>query len=131
MIGLDSNVVLRYLAQDDPVQSPRAADLLERQLSRNRPGFLSLVVIAEIAWVLQRSYRLQARELAAAIERLLQAEVLVVESEQAVYTALMWLRLGRGGFADALIAAVAAEAGCTHTLSFDRRALRLPGFRPA
>ncbi len=103
----------------------------ERQLSRNRPGFLSLVVIAEIAWVLQRSYRLQARELAAAIERLLQAEVLVVESEQAVYTALMWLRLGRGGFADALIAAVAAEAGCTHTLSFDRRALRLPGFRPA
>jgi len=87
------------------------------------------VVIAEIAWVLQRSYRLKARELAAAIERLLQAEVLVVESEQAVFTALMWLQQGRGGFADALIAAVAAEAGCAHTLTFDRRALRLPGFQ--
>ena len=67
----------------------------------------------------------------AAIERTLQADVLVVESEQEVFTAVIMLKEGRGSFADALIAALGAKAGCSKTLTFDRKALRLLGFELA
>ena len=82
MIGLDTNVLARYLAQDDPVQSPQATELIERQLTEENPGFLSVVAMVETAWVLDRAYGLAADEIAAAIERTLQADVLVVEHEQ-------------------------------------------------
>jgi len=128
MIGIDTNIVVRHLAQDDPVQSPKATDLIERQLTEDNPGFISVVAIAGIAWVLERAYRLADHEIAAAIERILQAGVLVVESEQEVFSAMIELKEGRGSFADALIGALGAKAGCSHTLTFDRKALRLPGF---
>jgi predicted nucleic-acid-binding protein len=131
MIGLDTNVLVRYLAQDDPVQSPRATALLERRLSEADPGLISTVVIAETAWVLERAYRFTATEIAAAIERLLAADRLLVEREQEVYAAMVALRQGLGMFADALIGAVGISEGCAHTATFDRKALRLHGFAPA
>ena len=87
MIGLDTNVVVRYLAQDDPVQSPKATELIERRLRAENPGFVSIVAMAETAWVLERIYGLRGEELAAAIERMLQVDVLVLESEQEVFAA--------------------------------------------
>jgi len=128
MIGLDTNVLIRYLAQDDPVQSPRATDLIEQRLTEEEPGFISVVAMAEIAWVLERAYGLADRDIAAAIEAILQAELLVVESEQEVFTAMTALKDGSGSFADALIAALGANAGCSRTLTFDRRAQRLSSF---
>lgn len=128
MIGLDTNVVVRYLAQDDPVQSPKATRLIEHDLTGEEPGYISVVVMAEIAWVLERAYHLAAAEVAAAIEALLQTDVLVVESEQEVFTAMIAVKEGRGSFADALIGALCAKAGCSATLTFDRKALRLHGF---
>ena len=65
----------------------------------------------------------------AAVERLLQVEVLAIENEQEVFTAMVALRQGRGSFADALIAELGARAGCTRTLTFDQKALRLRGFK--
>ncbi|HZM11883.1 MAG TPA: hypothetical protein VFC15_16870, partial [Candidatus Limnocylindrales bacterium] len=65
------------------------------------------------------------------VELLLQTEVLVIENEQEVFSAMIALHLGRGDFADALIAALGAKAGCQHTLTFDQKALRLAGFQPA
>jgi predicted nucleic-acid-binding protein len=128
MIGIDTNILVRYLAQDDPVQSPKASELIERRLSAEDPGFVTAVVMAELAWVLERSYGLPDPEIVVAIERMLQTESLVVESEREVFAAMMALKEGRGSFGDALIAALGIKAGCTHTLTFDRRALRLPGF---
>jgi predicted nucleic-acid-binding protein len=128
MIGLDTNVLVRYLAQDDPVQSPKATELIERRLSEDEPGFVSLVAMAEVAWVLERAYRLNSQEIAAAIEGVLQSDVLAVESEQEVFTAMSALKEGRGSFADALIGALGAKAGCSRTVTFDRRARRLEGF---
>jgi predicted nucleic-acid-binding protein len=128
MIGLDTNILVRYLAQDDPVQSPQARKLIENKLTEENPGFLSVVVMAETVWVLERAYGLADKDIAAAIELTLRAEVLVVESEQEVFTAMIALKERRGFFADALIGALGAKAGCSHTLSFDQKALRLPGF---
>jgi predicted nucleic-acid-binding protein len=128
MIGLDTNVLVRYLAQDDPAQSPKAKELIERRLTEDEPGFISVVAMVEVAWVLERAYGLADREIAAAIEGVLQAEVLVVENEQEVFTATIALKAGHGSFADALIGALNAKAGCSRTHTFDRRAQPLSGF---
>jgi predicted nucleic-acid-binding protein len=131
LIGLDSNVVVRYLVQDDPVQSRRATEIIERRLSTRNPGFISVVALAETVWVLVRAYRFSDEDIVAAIERTLQTDVLVVEREQEVFAAMTALEEGRGSFADALIGALGIAAGCSATLTFDRKALRLPEFERA
>jgi predicted nucleic-acid-binding protein len=128
VIGLDTNILVRYLAQDDPVQSRQATELIERQLTAEDPGFVSTVAMVETAWVLDRAYGLADDEVVAAIERTSQADVLVIENEQEVFTAVIMLKEGRGSFADALIAALGVKAGCSKSLTFDRKALRIPGF---
>lgn len=130
MIGLDTNVLIRYLTQDDRVQSAKATELIEQRLTRRDPGFISIVAMAEAVWVLERAYRLGDVEIATTIESTLQADSLVVENEQEVFTAMIALKEGRGSFADALIGALCARAGCSATVTFDQKALRLPGFRP-
>jgi predicted nucleic-acid-binding protein len=131
MIGLDTNILVRYLTQDDPLQSRKATEIIEHRLSEVNPGFVSVVTTAETVWVLDRAYGFSSREIAAAIERILQVEVLVVHHEQEVFAAMIALKQGRSSFADALIAELWAEAGCIHTLTFDQKALRFPRFRLA
>ena len=128
MIGLDTNILIRYLTQDDPIQSVKANEIFERRLTRTNPGFVSVVVMVEAVWVLERAYGLTGQEIATAVERLLQVEVLVIENEQEVFTAMLALKQGHGTFADALIAELGALAGCTRTLTFDQKAVRLSGF---
>jgi predicted nucleic-acid-binding protein len=128
VIGLDSNVLVRHFVQDDRVQSAKATQVIERQLTEENPGFVSTVAMAETVWVLERAYGLSDADVAAAIERTLQIETLVIENEPQVFTAMIALKEGRGSFADALIGALGAKAGCSHTLTFDRKALRLPDF---
>ena len=128
MTGLDTNVLVRYLTLDDPVQSAKAIEILERRLTPKNPGFVSAVALVETVWVLDRAYGLTAPEIATAVERLLQVEVLTLENEQEVFTAIVALKQGRGSFADALIAELGARAGCTRTLTFDQKASRLLGF---
>jgi predicted nucleic-acid-binding protein len=131
MIGLDTNVIVRYLTQDDPEQSRRATEIFEQQLTAERPGFVCVVTMVETVWVLDRAYGLTTQEIAAALERMLQTDVLLIENEQEVFTAMIALKEKRGTFADALIAELGAKAGCKHTLTFDQSALRLSGFQLA
>jgi predicted nucleic-acid-binding protein len=128
MIGLDTNVLIRYLTHDDPIQSAKATEIIERRLTPKNPGFVSIVAMVETVWVLDRAYSLTAQEISTAVERLLQVEVLAIENEQQVFTAMVALKQGRGSFSDALIAQLGVRAGCARTLTFDRKALRLPGF---
>lgn len=129
MIGLDTNILVRYLTQDDATQSAKATEIIERQLTEQSPGFLSVVVMVETVWVLDRAYRLPADQIAAAVERILQTDVFSVENEQEVFTAMVAFKKGHGSFADALIAGLSAKAGSSFTLTFDHKALRLPGFK--
>jgi predicted nucleic-acid-binding protein len=128
MIGLDTNVLVRYLVQDDPVASPKATAILEKQLSEETPGFVSVVVTVEMFWVLESYYDFAPFDIAAALARLLAANHIVFEDEQEVFGALAVIQEGTGDFADALIAALAHRAGCSQMLTFDRKALRIPGF---
>jgi predicted nucleic-acid-binding protein len=129
MIGLDTNVIVRYLTQDEPTQSAKAIALIERVLTEANPGFVSIVAMVETAWVLERIYSLTAAQMAAVIEHMLGVDVLVIENEQQVFTAMTAVKEGSGSFADALIGALGIKAGCSHTVTFDREALRLPTFK--
>lgn len=128
MIGLDTNILVRYLTQDDPLQSQKANAIIERRLSEETPGFVSIVAMVETVWVLDRAYGLSAQKIAAAVERMLQTDVLVIENEQEVFTAMIALKEGQGSFADAVIAELGLRAGCSCTLTFDHKAARLRGF---
>lgn len=128
MIGLDTNVMLRYLLQDDLKQTRQANEVIDGRLSEQEPGFLSLACVLEIVWVLRSLLRQGPVEIAAHVEHLLAAESLVVQNEQQVFEASFALKRGTGEFEDALIGALNAWAGCGKTLTFDRRAGRLAGF---
>jgi len=130
MIGLDTNVLLRFLAQDDPTQSPRATELIENRLTIEDPGFVSLVCVLEIVWVLGSLYKRSPAQIADHVEMILAADTLEVQNEQEVYQAVIALRNGSGSFEDALIGALAAWRGCSTTLTFDQNAAKhLHGFQ--
>jgi predicted nucleic-acid-binding protein len=124
VIGLDTNVLVRYLAQDEPDQAARAARVMEQTVSAEEPGFIGLVVLVETVWVLQRLYRATADEIAVTVGNLLGSPVLVVERRDVVARAVAMAKQTGARFGDALIAAAALEAGCARTVTFDRRALR-------
>lgn len=128
MIGLNTNVVLRYLLQDDPEQSRQANEIFAGRVSEQEPGYLSLVCVLELVWVLRSFLRQSSVEIAAHLEHLLAADSLVIQNEQQVFEAAFALKRGTGEFEDALIGALNAWAGCEKTLTFDRRAGRLAGF---
>ncbi len=130
MIGLDTNVLLRYITQDDPLQAATAASILERRSSAD-PGFVSLVVIMELVWVLRSFYEFADPQIAAALRPMLLMPALQVQNERQVFTALSIFESGAASFSDALIGALGAWAGCSTTLTFDRKAARLQNFKLA
>ena len=131
MIGLDTHVIVRYLTQDDRIESQKAAEIIQQRLSTENPGFISVLAMVETVWVLDRVYGLGDQEIARTIERMLQIDVLLLEYEPEVFTAMIALKEGRGCFADALIAALGDRAGCEYTLTLDQKARRLSGFKAA
>lgn len=127
MIGLDTNILVRFIMEDDPVQSRQVRHVIERKLTKHNPGFVSLATVLETAWVLESVYTRSSHQVAEAIHRILQIETFIIQNEQEVYTAMIGLQNGQD-FADVLIASLGLWAGCDTTLTFDRRASRLPGF---
>jgi predicted nucleic-acid-binding protein len=130
MIALDTNVLLRFLVEDDPTQSPKAVEVIERRMTMENPGFVSLVCVLEIVWVLGSLYKRSRTQIADHIEMILAADTLEVQNEQEVYMAVIALRNGSGSFEDALIGALGVWRGCSATLTFDQNAAkRLNGFQ--
>ena len=127
MIGLDTNVVVRYLVQDDPEQSATASAVIDA-LTEREPGFLSLVTVVELHWVLRRAYSLPAPHCRDLLERLLDARELRVERPSIIRAALTNSRQG-ADFADAVIAELGRAAGCHHTVTFDHGASALDDMR--
>ena len=125
MTGLDTNVLVRYLAQDDAAQSARATRLIEHELSEREPGFIGLVVLVETCWVLKRLYGATAAELRDTVRDLLDTRQFVIEQRTVVLRAVARLGSSAGDLADALIAEAAGAAGCARTVSFDKQSVRL------
>jgi predicted nucleic-acid-binding protein len=128
MIGLDTNVLVRILAADDPVQTPQATRFLQDRCSLDDPGFISLVVITELFWVLQNAYRYGRADIASALERLLANTSLKIESREQLEGAVRAYKASNCDLVDALIGEINLANGCTQTATFDRKAARLTGF---
>ena len=118
MIGLDANVLVRYIMQDDARQSALATRLVE-SLSVESPGFVPLVSVVELAWVLSSAYALDRGQVVQAVESLLRTKEIVVERAEIVWKALRVFQRANANFADCLIERSAAVAGCIRTVTFD------------
>lgn len=124
MIGIDTNVLVRYLAQDDPAQSARATRLIETDCTPESPGFVALVVLVEIVWVSENAYRATRNEVAEIVRRLLSIRQLVVENAETAWKALRSFEGSRSDFADCVIHHTAMTAGCDRVVTFDKQAAR-------
>jgi predicted nucleic-acid-binding protein len=123
VIGLDTNVVVRYIMQDDVKQSKRASQVME-QLTEQEPGFLSLVCLTELVWVLESAYALPRQHVVDVLTNLLSIDVLKIERLSVVASAVRHFKDGKADFADCLIERSAANAGCGRTVTFDKSAAR-------
>lgn len=128
MIGVDTNVLVRYLAQDDPKQSGAATRFIEGKLAADNAGFISLVTLCETAWVLADLYGADRKGIRDVIERLLATRQLAIEQADVVWKALRAWEGAAADFSDALIGEIAAVHGCAKTVTFDRAAAKLPAF---
>jgi predicted nucleic-acid-binding protein len=126
MTGLDTNVLLRFLLQDKPDQSARAAALMS-SFSLHEPGFISNVTLAESVWVLERTYRTPKQEISFFVRGLLDSEQLVVENHEVVAQALRKFDGSNVDFADCLIERLGNSAGCRRTMTFDVNASKMSG----
>lgn len=124
MVALDTNVIVRYIAQDDPVQSVAATRIFEEVITDKNHGFVSAIALCETIWVLSRAYGQPRDKLAEVIEVLLKANNLELEHRDLVWSVLDDYRTGQADFSDYLIARIGKANGASTTLSFDAKALR-------
>ncbi len=128
MLGLDTNVLVRYLVRDDPQQFEKARRLIKRESDRKEPVLVSLLVLLETEWVLRSRYELSKTEILSAFSALLDVADVTIEDEASVEHALYSWKDSPAEFADCLIDARHRRLGCQATATFDGKALKLPGF---
>ena len=129
MIGIDTNILLRFVLKDDMEQYAQAKEFVLENCTELSPGYINRVVACEFAWTLERSYRFGRAEIASTFVLLLAAAGFVFENRDAIERVLDYYRDVRGvGFVDMLVAELNREAGCSATATFDKRARKLKGF---
>jgi predicted nucleic-acid-binding protein len=128
MRSLDTNVLVRYLVNDDPKQAQTAERILDDCRDNREPVFLSILVLCELVWVLDRSYGQTKAQILAVLEKLLEMDLFRIEQESLVRQSLNHYRPGKGSFPDYLIGEISQRAGCRDTVSFDRALKGAPGF---
>ncbi|MFC2166782.1 PIN domain-containing protein [Acidobacteriota bacterium] len=129
MIGLDTNILVRYLTQDDPVQSMKAAAEMEKGLSAGHMFFIADTVMCELVWVLETAYGYDCREIDPVLENILRTKQFQFENKDLLWKSLADYRNKNGDFADHLIGQAGHKAGCLETLTFDAGLKNNPNFR--
>src|SRR3569832_3016540 len=128
MIGLDTNVVVRYFAQDHEQQSAHASALID-SLTGEEPGFISIVALIELVWVMQGAYKASKAEIVKILQQLLQTREIIVQDAEVVLQALSRFADSKAGFADCLIERIGHRHGCTSPATFDADAADTAGMR--
>jgi len=126
MIGLDTNVLVRFLVHDDAAQAKAAQDLMAT-FTEAEPGFICREVLVELVWVLEYAYAFPRPDISRALDGLMEARELVIEAADRAAIAVDRYRKGGAGFADQMIALAGQGVGCQATVTFDRKAAGLPG----
>jgi predicted nucleic-acid-binding protein len=129
MIGLDTNVLIRYLTKDDASQYAKAKRLIDEAVARDERLLISSTVLCETTWVLETTYDYPRNEIADVLERILDTAQFEIERGPEARDALRDFRSTKAGFADALIGRLNRTLGATHTATFDRDLKSLDTFR--
>ncbi len=129
MIGIDTNVLVRYIVQDEPKQARAATAFIESTCTAEEPGRICLVVLCELSWVLARAYHYERDAIGHVLEVLLTAAELEVEQSAMAWRALRDYRIGPAEFADYIIAHLNSSAAAEYTITLDRKAARHALFR--
>jgi predicted nucleic-acid-binding protein len=124
VIAVDTNILVRYVTEDDPAQTKLAQSLLEERLTASEPGFVGLITLVELLWVLNDTYKIGRAMQAEVVSQLLDTRNLVIERDELIRTALA---LPAGDIADRVIHLVGEENGCSATVTFDKKFARLQG----
>ena len=124
MIGLDTNILVRFITADDPELATAATRLIQGRCTAESPGYVGVPVLIELVWVLRRGYRYDKAAVIQVIRKLLGTAELIVESTEVVQLALRDYESGTADFADYLIGRANRARGCARTYTFDRRAAR-------
>lgn len=130
MIGLDTNVLVRYIVQDDPEQARAATRLVESACTEQSPGYISVVVLVELVWVLAAAYDYERDVIASVLGQILRTTEFTVEDGDLAWNALREFEEGNAGFADYLLARRNRSSGCSTTFTFDRKAAKGRHFTP-
>lgn len=129
MIGLDTNILVRYLTQDDPDQSKKAAREIEKGLSTGHVFFIADIVMCELVWVLETAYGYDRREIVPVLENILRTKQFQFENKDLLWKSLAYYRNKKGDFADHLIGFIGLNVGCRETITFDAGLKNQPVFR--
>lgn len=128
MLGIDTNVLVRFLVRDDEAQFEKARKLIKREIAAGRRVFVNQLVLMESEWVLRSRYVVPKNQIIEAISGLLDAADIQFEDEPSIEEALFMWKETAAEFADCLIGAKNRRLGCRATVSFDVKASTLPGF---
>jgi predicted nucleic-acid-binding protein len=128
MIGLDTNILVRYLAQDDEKQSKLVTKLIEKKYDKDNYCFINHIVLCELVWVLQGAYKVDKQKTINIIEQLLHTSQFTCQAPDIIWSALKNYRNGSADFADYITSSINKHQGCEHTLSFDKKALKRDEF---
>jgi predicted nucleic-acid-binding protein len=128
MLGVETNVLVRYLTRDDQPQYEKARRMIDREVAKGEPVLVSLLVLLETEWVLRSRYEMAKADIVTALSALLDTADLTFEDEPSVETAVYSWKDSAADFADCLIEARNRRLGCRATATFDVRALKLAGF---
>lgn len=126
--ALDTNVLVRYIVQDDKAQAKKAAQIIEA-LQPETPAFISCIVICELNWVLQSAYKISKEERIAALQGIMATSVFAIERMEACLKALRLYEKGSGDYSDYLIQQIARQEGYPTVLTFDKNAQKSDGFQ--
>ncbi len=124
MIALDTNILVRFLVDEEAVEGPMSARLIEGELTRDEPGYVSVLVLAEMLWVLKSGYQVSPDQQRDIVRQLLDMPQIVIEHPDEVEQAMS---LPHSDLADCILHEVGRAAGCARTVTFDRRFARLDG----
>jgi len=128
VIGIDTNVLVRYLTRDDEQQSEIALDYLTHRCTPDQPGYINRIVQCELVWVLGRAYQYSREQISGALEMIFRTRQFLIEDQETALAALRAYRQGKADYADAFIGFANKAAGCDSTVTFDRSAARLGVF---
>lgn len=125
MLGLDTNILVRYITQDDSKQAKMATDVIENQISSQNLGYVTLISLVEITWVLSSCYKVERAQVLDVVHYLLTSKQIQVERSDVAYLALRKCRDNNGDFSDAVITALSEQDGCEQVLTFDKKAVSI------